>query len=90
MVKEEVRRKLKAWEDLGVENGSVENVSPVTGLVGSWIWEKWMLKTEGESGDECDLAIGTIGDVLEEGRERGSGWRCLVGWARKPMFAGEH
>ncbi|RPA91996.1 hypothetical protein L873DRAFT_1711728 [Choiromyces venosus 120613-1] len=90
MVKEEVRRKLKAWEDLGVENGSVENVSPVTGLVGSWIWEKWMLKTEGESGGECDLAIDTIGDVLEEGREKGSGWRSLVGWARKPMFAGEH
>ncbi|PUU82256.1 hypothetical protein B9Z19DRAFT_1099254 [Tuber borchii] len=90
MVKEEVRRKLKAWEDLGVENGSIENVSPVTGLVGSWIWEKWMLKTEGEGGGECDLAIDTIGDVLEEGREKGSGWRCLVGWARKPMFAGEH
>ncbi|PWW79392.1 hypothetical protein C7212DRAFT_273029 [Tuber magnatum] len=90
MVKEEVRRKLKAWEDLGVQNGSAENVSPITGLVGSWIWEKWMMKTRGEGNGEYDLAIDKIGDVLEEGREKGSGWRSLVGWARKPMFAGEH
>ncbi|CUS08188.1 unnamed protein product [Tuber aestivum] len=90
MVKEEVRRKLKAWEDPNAGGGSVENVSPITGLVGSWIWEKWMMKTEGESDGECDLTTDTIGDVLEEGREKGSGWRCLVGWARKPMFAGEH
>lgn len=90
MVKEEVRRKLMAWEDLGVENGSAENVSPVTGLLGSWMWINWMRKTNEECGGEEKVRVKDIGDVLDEGRQMGSGWRCLVGWARKPMFTGDH
>lgn len=91
MVKEEVRRKMEAWEDLGAKKGSLENVSPITGLVGSWVWEKWMLKTSAEAGDgEWQLAVDMVGSVLNEAKERGSGWRCLVGWARKPLHVGQH
>lgn len=88
-VKEEVRRKMEAWEDLGAKKGSTENAAPVSGLLGSWIWEKWMLKTNAEARhlSEWELAMNQIGGVLEEGKERGSGWRCMVGWARKPLEA---
>ncbi|RPB27653.1 hypothetical protein L211DRAFT_779448 [Terfezia boudieri ATCC MYA-4762] len=85
-VKEEVRRKLEAWEDLGTMKGSTESVAPVTGLIGSWVWERWMLKTsaEVEEGSEWNLSLDTIGSVLDEGRDMKSGWRAMMGWARKP------
>ncbi|KAI5809938.1 hypothetical protein DFH27DRAFT_467236, partial [Peziza echinospora] len=88
-VGEELRRKMEAWEDLGIKKGSTELAAPVTGLLGSWTWEKWMLKTSAEAEKTSDfgLSIDTIGRVLEEGREMGSGWRTLVGWARKPLVA---
>ncbi|KAL7274298.1 hypothetical protein RUND412_002806 [Rhizina undulata] len=90
MVKEEVRRKMEAWEDLGVQKGSLENVAPITGFFGSWIWEKWMLKIkEGKNFNYAEGVVDAIGSVLDEGRENNSGWRCLVGWARKPV-EGEH
>lgn len=91
MVKEEVRRKMEAWEDVGTKKGSLENASPITGLVGSWIWEKWMLKISAEANDgEWQLAVDTVGQVLSEAKEKGSGWRSLVGWARKPLQVGQH
>lgn len=91
MVKEEVRKKMEAWEEGSTKKGSLENASPITGLVGSWIWEKWMLKTSNEAGEgEWSLATDTVGSVLNEAKERGSGWRTLVGWARKPLRVGQH
>ncbi|KAF8429003.1 hypothetical protein EV426DRAFT_527662 [Tirmania nivea] len=86
-VKEEVRRKLEAWKDLGMMKGSTESVAPVTGLVGSWMWERWMLKTsaEAEKDSKWNLSLDTIGSVLDEGRDMKSGWRALMGWARKPL-----
>ena len=88
-MKEEVRKKMEAWEDLGVKKGSTENAAPVSGLLGSWVWERWMLKTRQETqhATQWELAVDTMGAVLEEGKERGSGWRALVGWARKPLIA---
>ncbi|KAI5850266.1 hypothetical protein DFP73DRAFT_473054 [Morchella snyderi] len=91
LAKEEVRKKIEAWEEGNTKKGSLENASPITGLVGSWIWEKWMLKTSNESGEgEWSLAADTVGSVLNEAKERGSGWRTLVGWARKPLHVGQH
>ena len=90
-VKEEVRRKLEAWEDFGTMKmkGSTESVAPVTGLVGSWVWERWMLKTSAETGkgSEWNISLDTIGSVLDEGRDMKSGWRAMMGWARKPLAA---
>lgn len=62
--------------------GSTADAANVAGLVGSWVWEQWMLKLQMEMGKE-QLLEG-VGAVLEEGKFTGAGWRCLSGWARKP------
>ena len=63
--------------------GSTADAANVSGLVGSWAWEQWMLKLQMEMGKE-QLLEG-VGAVLEEGKTTGAGWRCLNGWARKPL-----
>lgn len=63
--------------------GSTADAACLTGLVGGWAWEQWMLRLEREMGKK-NLLEG-VGAVLDEGRGRGAGWRCLTGWARKPV-----
>ncbi|KAL8932472.1 MAG: hypothetical protein Q9216_006823 [Gyalolechia sp. 2 TL-2023] len=63
--------------------GSTADAASITGLVGGWAWEQWMLKLQVEMGKE-NLLEGIAG-VMEEGKSTGAGWRCLNGWARKPM-----
>ena len=63
--------------------GSKDDAAMISGLVGSWAWEQWMLKLQMEMGRE-NLLEG-VGAVLEEGKSTGAGWRCLSGWARKPL-----
>ena len=63
--------------------GSTADAANVSGLVGSWAWEQWMLKLQMEMGKERLLE--GVGAVLEEGKTTGAGWRCLSGWARKPV-----
>ncbi|KAL8961941.1 MAG: hypothetical protein Q9193_001582 [Seirophora villosa] len=63
--------------------GSTADAASITGLVGGWAWEQWMLKLQMEMGKE-NLLDG-IGGVMEEGKSTGAGWRCLNGWARKPV-----
>lgn len=63
--------------------GSTAEAASVAGLVGSWAWEQWMLKLQMEMRKE-QLLQG-VGAVLEEGKFTGAGWRCLSGWARKPV-----
>lgn len=89
LVKEEVRRKLEAWEDPSTVKGSTESVAPVTGLLGSYLWEKWMLtiSAEMEKGSDWGPTLDTIGSVLDEGKDLKSGWRTMVGWAKKPLVA---
>ena len=64
--------------------GSTEDVANVTGLLGGWMWEQWMLKLQMEMGKEKGRLLEGVPAVIEEGRNSGSGWRCLSGWARKP------
>ena len=64
--------------------GSTEDVANVSGLLGGWMWEQWMLKLHMEMGRERAKLLEGVAAVLEEGRECGSGWRVLSGWARKP------
>ncbi|KAL8690985.1 MAG: hypothetical protein Q9218_003690 [Villophora microphyllina] len=64
--------------------GSTADAANITGLVGGWAWEQWMLKLQIEMGKE-NLLEGMAG-VLEEGKATGAGWRTLNGWARKPLF----
>lgn len=77
-----VERKL---ESEAMVVGSTDNVAAVTGVVGSWAWEKWMLGLQLECGREDDGLLGGVHAVLEEGRRCGAGWRSLSGWARKPL-----
>jgi len=65
--------------------GSTEDVRAITGLVGARSWEQWMLKLAGEMGREEEDCLEGVARALESaGRAgAGSGWRCLVGWARK-------
>ena len=63
--------------------GSTADAANITGLVGGWAWEQWMLQLQLEMGKE-HLLEGVAG-VMEEGKSTGAGWRCLNGWARKPL-----
>jgi len=66
--------------------GSTADVASISGLVGSWTWEQWMLKLQLEMGKE-NLLEG-VAAVLEEGKFTNAGWRSLTGWARKPLEMG--
>ncbi|KAL9030509.1 MAG: hypothetical protein Q9196_001378 [Gyalolechia fulgens] len=63
--------------------GSTADAASITGLVGGWAWEQWLLKLQVEMGKE-NLLEGIAG-LMEEGKSTGAGWRCLNGWARKPL-----
>ncbi len=64
--------------------GSTKEVADVTGLLGARMWEEWILKVRMESGREKGRLLEGIDECLEEGKEMGSGWKCVVGWCRKP------
>ncbi|KAI9841450.1 MAG: hypothetical protein M1838_003572 [Thelocarpon superellum] len=63
----------------------VTGIGHLSGLVGSLAWEKWMLKLQMESGKHQDDLLDGVRAVIEEGRECGAAWRCLTGWAKKPL-----
>ena len=47
-----------------------------------------MLRLQLEMGKEKEKLLEGVGAVLEEGKWTGAGWRCLSGWARKPLEDG--
>lgn len=63
--------------------GSTSDAAMLTGIVGSWAWERWMLRLQTEMGKEEDKLLEGVVQVLEEGAKEGSAWRTLTGWARK-------
>ncbi|RAL04643.1 uncharacterized protein BO80DRAFT_205533 [Aspergillus ibericus CBS 121593] len=66
--------------------GSTADIASVTGVLGGWLWEQWLVKLQIEMGlDQQDLLAG-IGGVFDEGRKNGAGWTCLSGWAMKPRL----
>ena len=65
--------------------GSTRDVKAMTGLVGARMWEQWMLKLSGEMGRSEETCLQGVAKALEEGGKGRAGWRCLVGWARKPL-----
>lgn len=65
-------------------SGSTGDAACVTGLVGGWAWEKWLLRCRVQTvGDEGTLE--GVQNLIEEGRACGAGWRTVNGWARKPL-----
>lgn len=74
----EVKMELEA-----MVTGSTEHAASVTGIVGAWAWEKWLLRCRVQTvGNEGTLE--GVQDVIEEGRACGAGWRRVTGWGRKP------
>ncbi len=65
--------------------GSTADAANITGMVSTWAWEQWMLKLQMEMGKYEEHLLEGVGSVFEEGRNLGAGWRCLSGWARKPL-----
>jgi SAM-dependent methyltransferase len=64
--------------------GSTADVANITGLLGGWIWEQWLLKLQIEMGRDQGKLLEGIGNVFDEGRKNGAGWTCLSGWSMKP------
>jgi len=64
--------------------GSTQAVADLTGLLGARMWEEWLVKVRAESGRERCRWLEGVDEVIEEGKEQGSGWKVLIGWARKP------
>jgi len=63
--------------------GTTSDAALLTGMVGSWAWEKWLLKLQMEMGKEDERLLEGVVQVLEEGAKNNSGWRYLTGFARK-------
>ncbi|KAL3473357.1 cytochrome P450-domain-containing protein [Aspergillus californicus] len=66
--------------------GSTADTASITGLLGGWVWEQWLLKLQLEMGRDKSKLLEGIGSVFDEGRKNGSGWTCLSGWAMKPFY----
>ncbi|KAI8166307.1 hypothetical protein K4K54_009193 [Colletotrichum sp. SAR 10_86] len=80
--------------------GSTDGIANVTGIVGGWSWERWLLRcemekvsgelrladmvTEGAAMREAGKSVEGVAAIVEEGRSCGAGWRMLSGYARKP------
>lgn len=73
--------------------GSTTAVSYITGLLGSWMWEQWLLRLQLECGRPQETLLketaavfaeawGTGGDAARYGSP-GAGWRCIQGYAIK-------
>ncbi|KAF1925343.1 verprolin [Didymella exigua CBS 183.55] len=62
--------------------GSTRDAAMLTGIVGSWAWERWMLRLQMEMGKEEEKLLEGVVQVLEEGARQGCAWRSLTGWAR--------
>lgn len=67
--------------------GSTQDAADITGLLGTRMYEEWVVKVRQEAGREGGRLLEGIDEVLEEGKANGGGFRVLVGWAQKPRSA---
>ncbi|KAL4980977.1 cytochrome P450-domain-containing protein [Aspergillus desertorum] len=81
-----VKSLIEDYEPVQGPLGSTADIASITGLLGGWIWEQWLLKLQVEMGRNKGKLLEGIGSVFDEGRKNGSGWTCLSGWAMKPFF----
>jgi SAM-dependent methyltransferase len=70
------------------ETGTTADASLISGMVGSWAWERWMLRLHREMGRDEERLLEGVQAALEEGAKTGASWRYLSGWARKPLRIG--
>lgn len=79
-----VPSQIEAYEAVQGPIGSTGDVASITGLIGGWMWEQWLVQLRAEMGREQEKLLEGIGAVFDEGRKNGAGWTCLSGWAMKP------
>ncbi|KAH8732883.1 hypothetical protein GQ44DRAFT_601148 [Phaeosphaeriaceae sp. PMI808] len=63
--------------------GSTVDAAMLTGIVGSWAWERWLLRLQMEMGKDEEKLLEGVVQMLEEGAQNNTAWRTLVGYARK-------
>ncbi|KAH7076986.1 hypothetical protein BKA63DRAFT_511156 [Paraphoma chrysanthemicola] len=63
--------------------GTTIDAAMLTGIVGSWAWEKWLLKLQMEMGKDEEKLLEGVVQMLEEGAQTNAAWRTLTGYARK-------
>jgi len=66
------------------EGSTTAEASHITGLVGSWAWERWMVKLQREMARDEKALLDGVASAMEEGSKTGAAWRYLSGWAQKP------
>jgi SAM-dependent methyltransferase len=79
-----VQSQIEEYEAVQGPVGSTADIASITGLIGGWMWESWLLKLRTEMGREKSKLLEGVGAVFDEGRKNGAGWTCLSGWAMKP------
>lgn len=82
-----VPSQIEAYEAVQGPIGSTGDIASITGLVGGWMWEQWLVQLRLEMGRERPKLLEGLGTLFDEGRKNGAGWTCLSGWAMKPKRA---
>lgn len=63
--------------------GTTIDAAMLTGIVGSWAWERWLLRLQMEMGKDEEKLLEGVVQMLEEGVQTNAAWRTLIGFARK-------
>jgi SAM-dependent methyltransferase len=79
-----VRSQIEGYEAVQGPIGSTEDIASITGILGGWLWEQWLVRLRAEMGHDRSKLLDGVGALFDEGRKNGAGWTCLSGWAMKP------
>lgn len=63
--------------------GTTADAAMMSGMVGSWAWERWLLKLQMEMGKDEDRLLEGVVQMFEECAQNQAAWRSLTGYARK-------
>jgi len=64
-------------------SGTTLDAAMLTGMVGSWAWERWLLRLQMEMGKDEEKLLEGVVQMLDESGQNNAAWRCLTGYARK-------
>ncbi|EPS31603.1 hypothetical protein PDE_06558 [Penicillium oxalicum 114-2] len=79
-----VQSQIENYEAVQGPIGSTEDIASITGILGGWMWEQWLVRLRSETGQDRAKLLDGVGALFDEGRKMGAGWTCLSGWAMKP------
>lgn len=79
-----VPSQIEEYEAVQGPIGCTDDIASITGLLGAWMWEQWLVHLRTEMGRERSKLLEGLGAVFDEGRKNGAGWTYLSGWAMKP------